>query len=97
MAAAMTGGNDISLRPGNIRKKMRDFQQVLFEIETGTLRHCDEKLFLSQAVQRHVKDRIRHGNAPEVFPRHNHNGEVVVEAVFVFLLHMVVFIVSLED
>jgi len=54
MADAITVRNDIGLWLANIPEEM---QKYWLKNETGSLWHCDEKLFLSHDVPQHRKER----------------------------------------
>jgi len=54
MADAITGGNDIGLWSSNTPEEM---QKHWLKTETGSLWHCDEKLFVIHDVPQHRKDR----------------------------------------
>ena len=75
MADATTGGNDIGLWSANIPEKM---QEYWLKNETGSLWHCDEKLFLNHDVPQHARDRNLSRKCTTILiHRQNHNGELV--------------------
>jgi len=73
MADAITGGKDIGLWTASTPEKMREYCS---KNETGTLRHCDEKVFSNYDVAQHRKDRNLSRECTSLICHQDHNGEV---------------------